>query len=138
MSLIDNKRTHMGAPVEAPSPNENLVRLPTTREQRVSQMRMLMQVRIPPEVFNAAARDGSVGEKINRILEATKPEAVYFTTQRGHRGAILVIDLPDPSKIPAFAEPWFLLFNADVEFQIAMTPDDLRKGGLEALGKKWA
>jgi len=101
-------------------------------------MRMLMQVRIPPEVFNAATRDGSVGEKINRILEATKPEAVYFTTQRGHRGAILVIDLPDPSKIPAFAEPWFLLFNADVELQIAMTPDDLRKGGLEALGKKWA
>jgi len=128
----------MGAAVEASSPNENLVRLPTTHEQRVSQMRMLMQVRIPPEVFNAAARDGSVGEKINRILEATKPEAVYFTTQRGHRGAILVIDLPDSSKIPAFAEPWFLLFNADVEFQIAMTPDDLRKGGLEALGKKWA
>lgn len=101
-------------------------------------MRMLMQVKCPAEPFNAAVRDGSVGEKINRILEATKPEAIYFTSQQGRRGAILVIDLPDSSKIPAFAEPWFLMFNADVEFQIAMTPDDLRKGGLEALGKKWA
>jgi hypothetical protein len=28
-------------------------------------------------------------------------------------------------------------FNADVEFHIVMTPDDLRKSGLETLGKKW-
>ena len=101
-------------------------------------MLMLMQIRIPHEIFNAAVRDGSIGEKINRIVEATKPQAIYFTEQRGRRGAVMVIDLPDPSKIPAYAEPWFLTFNADVYFQIAMTPDDLRKGGLEALGKKWA
>ena len=42
-------------------------------------MRILLNVRIPHEQFNAAAKDGSVGEKLNRILEATKPEAVYFT-----------------------------------------------------------
>jgi len=101
-------------------------------------MRILMQVKIPHEAFNAAVRDGSVGEKINRIIEATKPESIYFTAQHGRRGAIMVIDLPDPSKIPAYAEPWFLMFNADVYFQIAMTPDDLRNAGLEVLGKKWA
>jgi len=100
-------------------------------------MRILLNVRIPHEQFNAAAKDGSVGEKLNRILEATKPEAVYFTEQNGQRGAVLVVDLPDPSKIPALAEPWFLTFQADVEFRIAMTPDDLMKAGLDDLGKQW-
>jgi hypothetical protein len=58
--------------------------------------------------------------------------------QNGQRGAILIIDLPDPSKVPAFAEPWFLAFNANVEFHIVMTPDDLQRASLEELGKKWA
>lgn len=101
-------------------------------------MRMLMHVRIPHEAFNAAVRDGSAGRKLNRILEETKPEAVYFTEFHGRRGAIMIVDLADPSKIPAYAEPWFLTFNADVEFHAVMTPDDLGKAGLDALGKKWA
>lgn len=101
-------------------------------------MRILLQVKIPHETFNAAVRDGSAGKKLNRILEATKPEAVYFTELDGHRGAILVIRLDDPSKIPTFAEPWFLTFNADVEFRVAMTPEELARAGLEALGKQWA
>ena len=49
-----------------------------------------------------------------------------------------MVDLPDPSQIPALAEPWFLTFQADVEFRVAMTPDDLKKAGLENLGKKWS
>lgn len=101
-------------------------------------MRMLLQVRIPHDAFNAAVRDGTVGEKLKRILEDTKPEAVYFMENRGQRGAILIVDLADPSKVPIYAEPWFLAFNADVEFHVAMTPDDLRKAGLDALGKKWS
>ena len=101
-------------------------------------MRMLLQVRIPHVTFNAAVRDGSVGEKISRILDATKPEVVYFTERHGQRGAILVVDVPDASKIPVLEEPWFLLFNADVELRIAMTPDELRKSGIDALGKNWA
>ena len=32
----------------------------------------------------------------------------------------------------------FLLFNADVEFHIVMTPDDPARDGLDALGKKRA
>jgi len=101
-------------------------------------MRMLLNVKIPHEEFNKAVRDGSVGHKLRRILEDTKPDAVYFTEQNGQRGAILIIDLIDPSKVPAFAEPWFLAFNANVEFHIVMSPDDLQKAGLEELGKKWS
>ena len=101
-------------------------------------MRMLLDVKIPHEAFNAAVRDGSAGEKLKRILEATKPEAVYFTERDGQRGAIMIVTLDDPSKIPAFAEPWFLTFNADVQFRVVMTPEDLARAGLDALGKKWA
>ena len=100
-------------------------------------MRMLLDVKIPHETFNAEVRDGSAGEKLKRILEATKPEAVYFTERDGHRGGILIVNLDDPSKIPALVEPWFLTFNADVEIRVAMTPEDLARAGLDALGKKW-
>jgi hypothetical protein len=101
-------------------------------------MRMLLKIKFPHQEFNQAVRDGSVGYKLRRILEDLKPEAVYFTEQNGQRGAILIIDLIDPSKVPSLAEPWFLSFNADVEFHIVMTPVDLQKGGLEELGKKWS
>ena len=101
-------------------------------------MRMLLHVKIPHEKFNAAVRDGSAGKKIKRILEETKPEAVYFTEYNGRRGAIMIVNLADPSQIPSFAEPWFLSFNADVEFHAAMTPEELGRAGLDELGKKWA
>jgi hypothetical protein len=101
-------------------------------------MKMLLQVKFPHETFNAAVRDGSVGKKIQNILEDTKPEAVYFTEMDGARCVILIVNLEDPSKVPALAEPWFLQFNADCNFRIVMTPDVLAKAGLEALGKKWA
>ena len=101
-------------------------------------MKMLLNVRIPHQPFNAAVKDGTAGSKLNRILEANKPEAVYFTEQNGHRGAVLIVDLPDASKIPALAEPWFLTFQADVELRIVMTPDDLKNAGLDELGKEWS
>ena len=100
-------------------------------------MRILLNVRIPHQPFNAAVKDGTAGPKLSRILEATKPEAVYFTEQNGQRGAVLIVDLPDPSKIPALAEPWFLKFNADCEFRIVMSPEDLQQASLETLGTKW-
>lgn len=101
-------------------------------------MRMLMFVHIPHEPFNSAVREGTSGETIGRILQDTKPESVYFTEQNGARGAVMVIDVKDPSQIPFYAEPWFLSFNADCEFRIAMTPEDLGKAGLNELGRKWS
>jgi hypothetical protein len=101
-------------------------------------MRMLMHARMPHKEFNAALRDGTAEKKMKRILEETKPEAVYFTEWKGQRSALMIVNLNDPSGVPALAEPWFLAFNADVQFHIVMTPEDLAKGGLEALAKKWA
>jgi hypothetical protein len=101
-------------------------------------MRMLLNVKFPHQPFNAAVKDGTVGPKLKNILEAIKPEAAYFTEQHGQRGAVLVVNVPDSSKVPALAEPWFLIFQADVEFRIAMTPEDLEKAGLGECGKKWS
>lgn len=100
-------------------------------------MRMLLNIRIPHEPFNGFVRDGTIGPVMAKILEEMKPEAAYFTEQDGGRGAILVIDLDEPSQIPAFAEPWFLTFNADCEFRVVMAPEDLQKAGLDKLGSKW-
>jgi hypothetical protein len=101
-------------------------------------MRMLFTITLPTEPFNAAVRDGTVGAKLNRILAATKPEAIYFTAHDGQRGAVAIFEVSHVSKIPALCEPWFLTFNAKIETDIAMTPGDLKKSGLNALGKIWA
>jgi hypothetical protein len=93
---------------------------------------------IPHQEFNDAVRDGSAEGKMKQILDEAKAEAVYFTEYEGQRGAIMIININDPSEVPKFAEPWFLLFNADVQFHIVMTPEDLGRAGLEALGKKWS
>jgi hypothetical protein len=100
-------------------------------------MRMLMNVVFPLEPFNSAVRDGSIGTLVMKIVEAIRPEAVYFTEYNGSRGATLVVDVKQASDIPALAEPWFLAFDAAVDFRIAMTPEDLGRSNLEALGKTW-
>jgi len=99
---------------------------------------MLLSVTLPHQPFNAAVKNGTAGPTLNRILEATKPEAVYFTERNGHRGAVLVLDLADASKIPALVEPWMLAFEADIELRPVMTPDDLKRAGLDEVGKKWS
>jgi len=99
---------------------------------------MLMHVQFPMEPFNTYVKDGSAGQKIKKIMEAIRPEVAYFTEQHGQRGATLAIDMKDSSEIPKFAEPFFLTFNALVEFRVAMTPEDLGRANLEEHGKKWA
>ena len=101
-------------------------------------MRFIMHVSLPVEKFNAAVRDGSAGEKVREILKDAKAEAAYFCAFEGKRGGFIIIDMKDVSEIPRFAEPWFLHFDAGVEFLPTMTPADLEKAGLDKLGKKWA
>jgi hypothetical protein len=100
-------------------------------------MRILMIARLPHESFNAAVRDGSAGKRTNEILADLKPETVYFTEMNGRRTVVMLVELNNPSQIPALAEPWFLSFNADVEFHVVMGPQELEAAGLAELGKKW-
>jgi hypothetical protein len=101
-------------------------------------MRMMMDVRIPNGKFNALVKEGTAGAKLAKILEAIKPEAAYFSARHGSRGGYFIVEVADPSKIPALAEPWFLTFDATVDFHIIMNPDELKHAGLDELGKKWA
>lgn len=101
-------------------------------------MRILMNVRIPHEPFNTLVREGKAGNIIQNIIDQLKPESIYFTEQSGTRGAVAIVNIDDPAQIPSFSEPFFLNFNADCEFRIAMTPEDLGKAGLNDLGKKWS
>ncbi len=100
-------------------------------------MRMIIDVNFPIEPFNTLVRNGTVGQKIQQILEDLKPEAAYFSERNGKRGGIFIVDVSEPSQVPAIAEPFFLTFDATVEFRVAMTPEDLGAAGLDALGKKW-
>jgi hypothetical protein len=97
-----------------------------------------MIVTMPHHKFNAAVKDGTVGAKMKKILDAQKPEAAYFTELCGKRTGILVVNLKEESQIPALAEPWFLTFEADVQFRPTMVPADLERAGLDKLGKQWS
>ena len=54
-------------------------------------MRMILHARFPHDPFNTYVKDGSISEKMGRILDELKPEAAYFTEFDGHRGALLVL-----------------------------------------------
>ena len=100
-------------------------------------MRILLHAVFPHEPFSTYVKDGSIGGKMKRILDDLKPEAAYFTEFDGRRSALLIINMDDTSQIPAFAEPWFLTFNADCHFHPAMAAEDLAKSDLASIGSKW-
>jgi hypothetical protein len=91
-------------------------------------MRFLVKVSFPVEAGNAAAKKDGF-KVIQSILQEQKPEAVYFVAENGKRTGIMIINMDDASEIPAFAEPWFLAFNAAIEATPAMVPADLEKAG---------
>jgi hypothetical protein len=100
-------------------------------------MRFVMHISLPVEKFNQAVRDGTAGQKLGRILEETRPEAAYFCAKDGKCGGYLIVNISEPSEMPRFAEPWFLNFDATVEFLPTMTPEDLQRAGLDQIAKKW-
>lgn len=101
-------------------------------------MRFLLKVNIPVEAGNRAAKAGKLGSTIQSILADLKPEAAYFTDDNGQRTAFLFLEVQDAAQIPAIAEPWFLAFNAGIEFHPVMLPEDLARAGtaIEAAVKK--
>ena len=103
-------------------------------------MRFLVKVNIPVEAGNEAAKAGKLGTTIQSILADLKPEAVYFTDDKGQRTAFLFLDMQDASQIPAIAEPWFLAFNASIEIHPVMVPEDLMRAGsaIEAAVKRYS
>ena len=100
-------------------------------------MRIIVNFQFPVEPFNTLVREGTAGNVMTSILDAIKPEAVYFYAPNGCRGGTMIVNLDDPSQIPSIAEPFFLKFGAKCEFHVAMSADDLARSGLAELGKRW-
>jgi hypothetical protein len=93
-------------------------------------MRMLLRVSIPVKAGNAAAKAGTLGTTIERLLADLQPEAAYFfADDTGQRSASIVFDMKDVSQIPAVAEPWFFAFNAEVSLRPIMNLQDLAAAG---------
>jgi hypothetical protein len=91
-------------------------------------MRMLLKVRIPVEAGNAAVKDGKIGAVMGGFAEKFKPESMVFTTSGGQRTMYAVFDLQENSQVPALAEPFFMVLNAEVEILPAMDMAALQKG----------
>jgi hypothetical protein len=112
---------------------------PDQSPERMAPMRVLIKVEFPVEAANAAIKAGSLPRTIQSILDEQKPEAAYFLASNGKRAGLLIVELADPSQIPALAEPWFLSFSATVDFQPVMVPADLAKAApaIEKAVKKY-
>ncbi len=89
-------------------------------------MRCLLKVSIPTDIGNERIADGSLSHTIESILNDIKPEAAYFAEEQGLRTGFIFCNVQKESDIPAIAEPWFLAFDARVEFHPAMTVADLK------------
>jgi len=78
-------------------------------------------------------------EKSQRILSELKPEAAYFVAENGGRTEYLVVNADDPTSLQTLAEPWWLLFKADVSIFPAFTLQDMESLGpiLEDIVKKF-
>ena len=101
-------------------------------------MRMMIDFENPPEPFNSMVKNGTAGSTLKKVIEAIKPEAVYFAARNGKRGGTMIVDLPDASWIPRIAEHLFLAFESTVHFHPCMTPEDLEEAGLDDIGKAYA
>ena len=91
-------------------------------------MRVMARISVPVESGNQGVKDGSIGKLFQAVAEHWKPEAMYFSTFDGRRTGFVVFDMPDPSDMPPFAEPFFTGLNADVQFSPVMNADDLQRG----------
>ena len=62
-------------------------------------MRMLLRVSIPVEAGNAAAKAGTLGSTVEKILADLKPEAAYFfADDYGQRSGSIVFDMKDTDR----------------------------------------
>ncbi len=83
-------------------------------------------------------KKGTIGKVLNGLMGELKPEAAYFSLNEGKRHIIMVVNVNNAGDFVRYAEPFFLQFNADVKYDIVITPEEIKNSGLEEIGKKYA
>lgn len=97
-------------------------------------MRLLIKANVDTERSNETIRNGKMPDLIKSTLDRVKPEAVYFGAMDGHRTMLMVVDLPDSSKIPPTLDTLFTELNAYIEVTPVMNLEELQKGLSELAG----
>ena len=91
-------------------------------------MRTMLRVTMDHEVGSKLIKDGSMGKVMQETFDRLKPEAAYFMpSPKGHRCAMFIFDLKDPSQMPLITERFFDM-KADVELIPVMNREDLMAG----------
>ncbi len=102
-------------------------------------MRFLMKVGLSAEKGNSLVRTPNMGQVMDDMLSDIRPEEAYFAVEGGQRTLYLIVNVADAHELPRFAEPFWLRFEANVEFIPVMKRDDLMKAvpDIERLAKKY-
>jgi len=82
----------------------------------------------------AAARQRRRWPVLSKRVASPSPEAIYFTGNQSGRGAVGVYDFADGSQVPAVGEPWFLTFDAHIEYSVAISGQEMDKANLDYKG----
>jgi CRISPR/Cas system endoribonuclease Cas6 (RAMP superfamily) len=91
-------------------------------------MRVMLKVCMDTEKANDVIRNGTMTKLIQEAVEQIKPEAAYFTSEKGRRTAFLFFDMQDSSQLPVITEPFFMRLGAEVSCAPVMNLEDVRKG----------
>lgn len=90
-------------------------------------MRMMLRTRVDAIKGGEATKSGAMQKAIMGFIEKFKPEASYFTADRGMRSGFFVFDMTASHQMPEIAEAFFDV-GCEVELMPCMAPDDLQKG----------
>ncbi|MCP4621978.1 MAG: hypothetical protein GY850_00395 [bacterium] len=91
-------------------------------------MRLMLKFTIPVEKGNQAAKDGTIGQAVDALMEQTQAEAAYFMLDQGKRAGMIFFEVADPAMLTEFNEPLFAKLNAAIEIVPVINRDDLRRG----------
>ena len=102
-------------------------------------MKFLVRATMPVAAGNAFIKRADWQTKMDQIMGDLKPEAAYFTLDRGQRTLYLLVNVEHSHQLPAMAEPLWHTFQADVDFIPTMTQEDFGAAmpGIEAAVQRY-
>ncbi len=94
----------------------------------------MLKATMPIQAGNDLVKSPSMGQKMETLLGDLKPEAVYYTLDKGQRTIYFVVSMDSSSELPSKLEPVWHTFNADIELIPAMNQDDFNTA-MQGLGQ---